>query len=329
MARGLSADAPSAAGVEEASASIPAAFMMEEEEAKERVLLDTNLPGLGIPKKGKVRDIYDLGDRLLIVVTDRVSAFDVVLPDGIPDKGKVLNQLSLFWFHQMEDVVRNHVLKSDADRFPEPLRKYADVLRGRSVIVRKANPFPVECVVRGYLSGSGWTEYKEKGSVCGVKLPEGLKESGRLDEPIFTPTTKAEEGHDTAISMDRVKALVGAGRASELERLSIALYKRAAAFAEARGIIVADTKFEFGQVGSETIVIDEILTPDSSRFWSAKDYRTGQGQDSFDKQIVRDYLNTLGWNRAYPGPRLPVEIVEKTAQRYREIFQILTGKPLA
>jgi len=293
------------------------------------MLLETNFSGLGTPKRGKVRDIYDLDDRLLIVVTDRVSAFDVVLPDGIPDKGKVLNQLSLFWFHQMEGVVKNHVLESDADRFPEPLNKFADELRGRSMIVRKAIPFPVECVVRGYLSGSGWAEYKEKGSVCGVELPEGLKESGRLDGPIFTPTTKAEEGHDMAISSDQVKALVGAGQASELRRLSISLYERAAAFAEARGIIIADTKFEFGQAGGETIVIDEVLTPDSSRFWSAKDYRPGQGQNSFDKQIVRDYLNTLDWNKTYPGPRLPVEIVEKTAQRYREIFQILTGKPLA
>ncbi len=290
------------------------------------MLLESNFPDLGAPKKGKVRDIYSLDDRLLIVVTDRLSAFDVVLPDGIPDKGKVLNQLSLFWFHQMEDVVKNHVLESDVDRYPEPLRKYADALRGRSMLVRKANPFPIECVVRGYLSGSGWAEYREKGSVCGVRLPVGLKESARLDEPIFTPTTKAEEGHDMAISMDRVKALVGSEHASELERLSIALYKRAAAFAEGRGIIIADTKFEFGTVGSEIIVIDEVLTPDSSRFWSAKGYRPGEGQDSFDKQIVRDYLNTLDWNKTYPGPRLPPEITEKTAQRYREIFQILAGK---
>ena len=292
------------------------------------MLLETDFPSLGVPKKGKVRDIYDLGDKLLIVVTDRLSAFDVVLPDGIPDKGKVLNQLSLFWFRQMEDVVKNHVLESDADRFPEGLKKHADALRGRSMVVRKAKPFPVECVVRGYLSGSGWTEYKQKGGVCGIALPAGLEESARLPEPIFTPTTKADEGHDMAISMEQVKALIGEQPAIELERLSIALYKRAAGFAQERGIIIADTKFEFGRVDDQIIVIDEVLTPDSSRFWSAKDYRPGQGQDSFDKQIVRDYLNTLDWDKTYPGPRLPPEIMEKTAQRYREIFRILTGKPI-
>lgn len=292
------------------------------------MLLETSFPELKEPKKGKVRDVYDLDDKLLIVVTDRISAFDVVLPDGVPDKGKVLNQLSLFWFGQTEAVVGNHVLESDVSRFPESLTKYADLLRGRSMIVKKAKPFPVECVVRGYLAGSGWSEYKEKGSVCGITLPKGLKESARLDEPIFTPTTKAEEGHDMAISMEQARELIGADHANELARLSLALYKKAAAFAEARGIIIADTKFEFGTVGGETIVIDEVLTPDSSRFWSAKEYRPGQGQDSFDKQIVRDYLNTLDWGKTYPGPHLPAEIVEKTAQRYREIFQILAGKPL-
>jgi phosphoribosylaminoimidazole-succinocarboxamide synthase len=299
------------------------------EEEKEQMLLETSFPELGKPKKGKVRDIYDLDDKLLIVVTDRISAFDVVLPNGIPDKGKVLNQLSLFWFKQMEDVVKNHVLEWDAARFPPPLTKYADSLIGRSMIVKKARPFPVECVIRGYLSGSGWAEYQEKGSVCGMELPEGLQESARLEEPIFTPTTKADEGHDMAISMAQVEALIGASHASELQRLSIALYKKAAAFAEARGIIIADTKFEFGIVEDEIIVIDEVLTPDSSRFWSAKGYRPGQGQDSFDKQIVRDYLNTLDWGKTYPGPNLPTEIVEKTAQRYRDIFQILAGRPLA
>lgn len=292
------------------------------------MLLETDFSDLGRPKKGKVRDIYDLGDKLLIVVTDRISAFDVVLPDGIPDKGKVLNQLSLFWFRQMEDVVKNHVLESDVVRFPASLEKYAGALAGRSMIVRKARPFPVECVVRGYLSGSGWAEYKEKGSVCGIELPAGLLESARLREPIFTPTTKAEEGHDTAISMGQVEALIGASHGGELRRLSIALYRKAAAFAEARGIIIADTKFEFGIVDNEIIVIDEVLTPDSSRFWSAKDYRPGQGQDSFDKQVVRDYLNTLDWGKTYPGPSLPAEIIEKTAQRYRDIFRILAGKPL-
>ena len=257
-----------------------------------------------------------------------MSAFDVVLPTGIPDKGKVLNQLSLFWFRRMSDVVENHVLESDVERYPEALKKYADRLRGRSMVVKKARPFPVECVVRGYLAGSGWSEYREKGSVCGVRLPAGMEESGRLDEPIFTPTTKAEEGHDLAISMERVEDLIAPGAAHTLQRLAVEVYTRARAYAEGRGILVADTKFEFGSIDGKTIIIDEILTPDSSRFWSAKEYRPGRGQDSFDKQIVRDYLNTLDWDKAYPGPQLPQEIVEKTAQRYREIYQILAGKPL-
>ncbi len=292
------------------------------------MLLETAFTDIGIPKRGKVRDVYDLGDKLLIVVTDRVSAFDVVLPTGIPDKGKVLNQLSLFWFRRMSDVVENHVLESDVERYPEALKKYADRLRGRSMVVKKARPFPVECVVRGYLAGSGWSEYREKGSVCGVRLPAGMEESGRLDEPIFTPTTKAEEGHDLAISMEQVEDLIAPGAAHTLQRLAVEVYTRARAYAEGRGILVADTKFEFGSIDGKTIIIDEILTPDSSRFWSAKEYRPGRGQDSFDKQIVRDYLNTLDWDKAYPGPQLPQEIVEKTAQRYREIYQILAGKPL-
>ncbi len=292
------------------------------------MLLETAFDDIGIPKRGKVRDVYDLGDKLLIVVTDRVSAFDVVLPTGIPDKGKVLNQLSLFWFRRMSDVVENHVLESDVEQYPEALKKYADQLRGRSMVVKKARPFPVECVVRGYLAGSGWSEYREKGSVCGMRLPAGMEESGRLDEAIFTPTTKAEEGHDLAISMEQVEDLIGSEAARTLQRLAVEVYTRARAYAEGRGILVADTKFEFGSIDGKTIMIDEILTPDSSRFWSAKEYRPGQGQDSFDKQIVRDYLNTLDWDKTYPGPQLPPEIVEKTAQRYREIYQILAGKPL-
>jgi phosphoribosylaminoimidazole-succinocarboxamide synthase len=292
------------------------------------MLLETAFDDIGIPKRGKVRDVYDLGDKLLIVVTDRVSAFDVVLPTGIPDKGKVLNQLSLFWFRRMSDVVENHVLESDVEQYPEALKKYADQLRGRSMVVKKARPLPVECVVRGYLAGSGWSEYREKGSVCGMRLPAGMEESGRLDEAIFTPTTKAEEGHDLAISMEQVEDLIGPEAAHTLQRLAVEVYTRARTYAEGRGILVADTKFEFGSIDGKTIIIDEILTPDSSRFWSAKEYRPGRGQDSFDKQIVRDYLNTLDWDKAYPGPQLPQEIVEKTAQRYREIYQILAGKPL-
>jgi phosphoribosylaminoimidazole-succinocarboxamide synthase len=292
------------------------------------MLLETGFAGLGAPRKGKVRDIYDLGDKLLIVATDRVSAFDVVLPTGIPDKGKVLNQLSLFWFRRMEDVVRNHVVESDVARYPAALAKYADRLSGRSMIVKKANPVPAECVVRGYLAGSGWTEYREKGTVAGIKLPAALQESQRLEEPIFTPTTKADEGHDIPLSEDQLRELIGARQAEEVTRLSLEIYKRAATLAETRGILIADTKFEFGIVDGETIIIDEILTPDSSRFWSARDYKPGQGQDSFDKQIVRDYLNTLEWDKTAPGPELPAAIVAKTSQRYREIYEILTGGPL-
>jgi phosphoribosylaminoimidazole-succinocarboxamide synthase len=292
------------------------------------MLLETRLSELGPPKKGKVRDVYDLGNELLIVVSDRVSAFDVVLPSGIPDKGKVLNQLSLFWFEQMKEIVENHVLEWDVAHYPFPLQKYAEQLEGRSMVVKKAAPFPVECVVRGYLSGSGWEEYRRNGSVCGVVLPPNLRESDRLEEPIFTPTTKADEGHDMPIPMDEVRRIVGEKAGEELRNLSIALYKEGASYAEGKGIIIADTKFEFGILGDKIILIDEVLTPDSSRFWSAKNYQPGRGQDSFDKQIVRDYLNTLDWDKSYPGPELPPAIIEKTAQRYREIFEILAEKPL-
>jgi phosphoribosylaminoimidazole-succinocarboxamide synthase len=293
------------------------------------MLRETHLPDVGTPKKGKVRDVYDLGDTLLIVVTDRISAFDVVLPDAIPDKGKVLNQLSLFWFENTKDIIANHILEWDTNRYPENLQKYADQLKGRSVIVKKAKTFPVECVVRGYLSGSGWEEYHKKGSVCGITLPPNLKESDRLEEPIFTPTTKADEGHDMPISMEQVVDMIGKSAAEELKDKSIALYKKGAKTAETKGIIIADTKFEFGSIDGHTILIDEILTPDSSRFWSVENYRPGKGQDSFDKQIVRDYLNTLEWNKTYPGPQLPGDIIEKTANRYREIFTILSGRALS
>jgi phosphoribosylaminoimidazole-succinocarboxamide synthase len=292
------------------------------------MLIETDFQDIGTPRRGKVRDVYDLGATLLIIVTDRISAFDVVLPAGIPDKGKVLNQLSLFWFERMKGVVRNHVLEWETSSYPERLRKYEAELRGRSMIVRKAKVFPVECVVRGYLAGSGWSEYREKGSVCGIALPPGLQESQRLEAPIFTPTTKAEEGHDLAISVEDMKKMIGDKPAERLRDLSIGLYREAAAHAEARGILIADTKFEFGSVDGEIMLVDEALTPDSSRFWSARDYRPGQSQDSFDKQVVRDYLNTLSWDKTHPGPRLPPEIVEKTARRYREIFQILTGTEL-
>lgn len=289
------------------------------------IVLKTDMPEAGEPRRGKVRDIYDLGDRLLLVVTDRVSAFDVVLPNGIPGKGRVLTEISLFWFRRMEDVISNHVISSRVEDFPEPLRKYADMLQGRSLLVRKAEVLPVECIVRGYLSGSGWQSYREDGTVCGIKLPPGLKESSRLPGPIFTPSTKAASGHDINISLDEAREIVGPERAEFMKNTSIEIYRRASALAEKKGIIIADTKMEFGVADGSVILIDELLTPDSSRFWSARDYAEGKSQDSFDKQIVRDYLLTLDWDKTPPGPGLPPEIVEKTARRYREIVGILTG----
>jgi phosphoribosylaminoimidazole-succinocarboxamide synthase len=292
------------------------------------MILQTELSDLGRPRKGKVRDIYDLGDQLLFVATDRVSAFDVVLPTGIPDKGRVLTQLSLYWFRTMEPFIRNHVIESDVEKFPSKLAKYVDQLRGRSMLVTKAKVVPAECVVRGYLAGSGWKDYKETGSICGIPISQGLGESARLAQPIFTPTTKADVGHDMNLSFDELKGVVGAGLADALHEKSIGLYQRASEIAEKRGIIIADTKFEFGLLNGELILVDEVLTPDSSRFWSAKEYAPGRSQDSYDKQIIRDYLNTLDWNKTYPGPDLPADIVEKTRARYLDIYRILTGKGL-
>ncbi|MBI5025879.1 MAG: phosphoribosylaminoimidazolesuccinocarboxamide synthase [Nitrospirae bacterium] len=291
----------------------------------EKIILKTEMPDVGTPRRGKVRDIYDLGKYLLLVVTDRISAFDVVLPNGIPGKGRVLTQISIYWFKQMEDIIENHIVATKVEDFPEKLHKYADMLEGRSMLVKKVKPMPVECIVRGYLSGSGWKEYKESGTVCGIKLLEGLVESSRLDEPIFTPSTKAEEGHDINISFVEMKGIVGNEMAEKLRDTSIRIYSKARVMAEKKGIIIADTKFEFGIHDGELILIDELLTPDSSRFWSIKDYAPGRSQDSYDKQIVRDYLLTLDWNQTYPGPALPDEIVEKAAQRYREILEILTA----
>ena len=290
-----------------------------------KVVLKVEMPDIGIPRRGKVRDIYDLGDKLLLIATDRISAFDVVLPEGIPGKGRVLTGISLFWFKQTEDIVGNHLITADLDRFPEKLKKYRKLLEGRSMLVKKAKPFPVECIVRGYLSGSGWKEYREKGMVCGIRLPEGLVESSKLSEPIFTPSTKAEEGHDINISFEDMKAIIGDDTAERLRDLSLSIYLRAREIAESRGIIIADTKFEFGLLDGRIILIDELLTPDSSRFWSMKDYRPGRGQDSYDKQIVRDYLLTLNWDKRPPGPHLPEDIIRKTSERYREIMEILTG----
>jgi phosphoribosylaminoimidazole-succinocarboxamide synthase len=279
--------------------------------------------------RGKVRDIYDVDGRLLLVASDRLSAFDVVMPDGIPGKGKVLTQISAFWFGMLSGIVPNHMISIDVDTFPPAARVHADMLRGRAMLCRKAKPFPVECVVRGYLSGSGWAEYKEKGEVCGIKLPKGLRESDRLPEPVFTPATKEEKGrHDENISFDRMVAMVGAETAERVRSIVVALYNKAAAYAREKGILIADTKFELGTVDGELILIDEALTPDSSRFWPVAGYQPGGPQKSFDKQFVRDYLLTLPWNKTAPGPRLPADVVEKTALKYREALTILTGKDI-
>jgi phosphoribosylaminoimidazole-succinocarboxamide synthase len=294
----------------------------------EKALQETSLTGIGQPKRGKVRDVYDLGNQLLIVATDRLSAFDVVLPTGIPDKGKVLTKLSIFWFRQMEDIIKNHLLEVDVERFPEPLRLYGDSLRDRSMLVKKTKVIPVECVVRGYLAGSGWKDYCETGNICGIRLKDGLLESSKLEKPIFTPTTKAEEGHDMSVTFDELVRSTSIDLAAKLMNLSIRIYEKACVIAEKKGIIIADTKFEFGIFDGEIIIIDEMLTPDSSRFWSMANYKPGVSQDSYDKQIVRDYLNTLDWNKQYPGPALPADIAQKTGARYVEILEILTGKGL-
>ncbi len=294
----------------------------------EQVLWKTEFPRLNEPKRGKVRDVYDLGDHLLIVATDRVSAFDVVLPTAIRDKGKVLTQLSLFWFRAMEDIIENHVVEADVERFPKELREYRDVLRGRSMVVKKAKVVPVECVVRGYLAGSGWKDYKETGNICGITLGPNLVESARLPQPIFTPSTKAEEGHDMNMCFDDVRDFIGEELATRLRDVSIKIYEKAGTMAEKRGILIADTKFEFGMIDGKLRVIDEMLTPDSSRFWAAKEYRPGMSQDSYDKQIIRDYLLRLDWDKTHPGPELPPEIVDKARARYIDILKILTGKGL-
>jgi phosphoribosylaminoimidazole-succinocarboxamide synthase len=289
------------------------------------VVMETNLPDLRLLRRGKVRDVYDLDDHLLIIATDRVSAFDVVLPNGIAGKGKVLTRISLFWFDQMKDIMENHIVATEVKEYPAALRKYEDVLSDRSMFVRKASPMPVECIVRGYLSGSGWKEYKSEGTVCGIGLPDGLVESARLEEPIFTPSTKAEAGHDVNIPFDEMKKIVGEDTAERLRDASLRIYNKAREIAEKKGIIIADTKMEFGMYEGKLILIDELLTPDSSRFWSMKTYQPGKGQDSYDKQIIRDYLLTLDWDQTYPGPKLPEEIMEKAIERYREIYRILVG----
>ena len=276
--------------------------------------------------RGKVRDIYEAGDHLLMVASDRISAFDVVLPTDIPDKGRVLTALTLFWLAQSEDIVRNHLITADAGEFPPPFTGDPE-LAGRAMLVRRARMVPVECVARGYLSGSGWKEYRASRSVCGVELPEGLQESDRLPEPIFTPATKAETGHDENISLERAAELIGRSLAERLKELTIAVYERGASVARGRGIIVADTKFEFGFSDGELILCDEVLTPDSSRFWPVDRYEPGGPQPSFDKQYVRDWLDASGWDHEPPAPDLPEDVSENTADRYREAFERLTGEP--
>jgi len=290
------------------------------------VVWETNFAGARLRSRGKVRDIYEVGDDLLIVATDRLSAFDVVLPTPIPDKGRVLTQLSLFWFEKLRDVVSHHVLS--ATDFPAALAAHREELRGRAMLVRKTEPVPIECVVRGYLSGSGWKEYQAGGKVCGIALPVGLRESDKLAEPIFTPATKATSGHDENISFDEAAKKIGPALAEQLREVSLEIYRRAAAYAGERGILIADTKFEFGLAGNDVIWIDEALTPDSSRFWPAEGYQPGRSQPSFDKQFVRDYLERIGWSKQPPAPELPADVVAATSAKYREAYRRVTGQEL-
>ena len=293
------------------------------------VLLQTGFADLELHASGKVRDVYRLGtDRLLFVATDRISAFDYVLATGIPQKGRVLTQISLFWFDFLQDIVANHMVTAEVSEYPAAVQKYADQLRGRSMMVLRAEMFPVECVVRGYLSGSGWKEYKASGKVCGIELPKGLKESDQLPEPIFTPATKATTGHDINISFEEMCKLVDPEQSRRLRDLSLGIYKKAADYARGRGIIIADTKFEFGMTAKGITLADEVLTPDSSRFWPADKYQPGQAQDSFDKQYVRDYLEKINWNKQPPAPALPPEVAQGTSQKYLEAYQRLTGRNL-
>lgn len=291
-----------------------------------QLVYETHFPGLKLFKRGKVRDIYDLGDMLLLVATDRISAFDVIMSDPIPEKGKILTRISLFWFDAMASIVKNHVVTSNVAAYPVECQPYADELDGRSMLVRKTEPLPVECVVRGYISGSGWKSYKDSGQICGITLPGGLQESSRLPEPIFTPSTKAEIGdHDINIEFDDVVKLIGRTRAEQTRDLSLAIYKKGADIADKNGIIIADTKFEFGLLNDELILIDEVLTPDSSRFWPKASYLPGGAQQSFDKQYLRDYLHSVTWEKTPPAPPLPVEVIDNTRRKYLEALTSLVG----
>lgn len=293
------------------------------------VVFTTNLSGLGPRRQGKVRDIYDLGDMLLLVATDRISAFDVVMADPIPDKGRILTRLSAFWFKYLSDLTPHHLISTDVREFPPRCQPYRDILEGRSMLVRKCRPLPVECIVRGYLAGSAWVEYQKSGTVCGIPLPPGLVEAERLPEPLFTPSTKAEIGrHDENITFAQAEATLGKELARRVRDISLALYRRASDWAEPRGIILADTKFEFGLANGDLLLIDEVLTPDSSRFWPKDDYNPGRPQKSYDKQYLRDYLESLGWNKQPPPPRLPPEVIANTRARYIQALKALTGEEL-
>jgi len=294
----------------------------------ESVILNTELPGIERHAQGKVRDVYRVDGQLLIVATDRISAFDYILPTGIPEKGKVLTQLSIFWFDFLRDVTPTHFLTANVDEYPAALRQFRSQLEGRSMLVKRAQMVEIECVARGYLAGSGWKEYKAQGTVCGIPLPAGLRESDRLPAPIFTPSTKAQTGHDENISYEAMCSLVGAELGARLRDITLRTYSRAAAYAETRGVIIADTKFEFGFVDGELVLGDEVLTPDSSRFWPAESYRPGGPQFSYDKQYVRDYLESIQWNKKPPAPPLPDEVAHKTSEKYRQAYQVLTGKQL-
>lgn len=293
-----------------------------------RVLLQTDFPELNLHARGKVRDLYSLNDQLLFVATDRISAFDYVLATGIPEKGRVLTQISLFWFDFLKDIVSNHLVTANVEKYPAPLRKYADQLRGRSMLVHKAQMVDIECVVRGYISGSAWKEYQQSGTVCGIHLPAGLRESDKLPEPIFTPATKALNGHDENISFAEMCKRTGRELAEQLRDLSVKIYTAAADYAAGHGIIIADTKFEFGHTPQGLVLADEVLTPDSSRFWPADKYQPGRAQESFDKQFVRDYLEAVRWNKQPPAPGLPDDILQKTSEKYIQAYKILAGREL-
>jgi phosphoribosylaminoimidazole-succinocarboxamide synthase len=295
----------------------------------ENIVVETNLEGLNLVRRGKVRDVYEVDGNLLIVASDRMSAFDVVMDDPIPDKGKILTAISTFWFNKLKTVVENHIISVDPDEYPDKARRFKEVLRGRSMLVKMAKPLTVECIVRGYVSGSGWAEYKKKGTICDIPLPKGLPESGKLPEPLFTPSTKAEIGeHDENISFKRTIEILGKETAEQVRDLSLKIYETGRKFAHEKGIIIADTKFEFGFVDGRLILIDEVLTPDSSRFWPMDSYKPGGPQESFDKQFLRDYLNGLDWPKQPPPPRLPKNIIDKTRERYLEALVRLTGHGL-